>query len=52
MDKLKLREYESLNLKPETKQRVDRMYYKAKMNKKYRSVDEFLNEVLDKLEEN
>jgi len=51
MDKPKLRTYDSINVKPETKKRVDKLYYSAKIKKKYRSFDEFINELLDRLEE-
>jgi len=53
MDKPKVKKYDSLNLKPETKIRIDSLYYKAKASgKKYRSFDVFINELLDRLEEN
>lgn len=53
MDKPKVKKYESLNLKPETKLRIDNLYYKAKASgKRYRSFDVFINEILDKVEEN
>jgi len=51
MDNTKVRTYEALNVKPETKRRVDNLYFTAKAKKKYRSFDIWLNEILDRLEE-
>ena len=51
MDNPKVRKYEALNVKPETKKRIDTLYYSAKIKKKYRSFDEWLNELLDSLQE-
>ena len=51
MDNLKSRKYESINVTPETKLRVDELYYKMKVSKKFKTFDQFINYILDALEE-
>jgi hypothetical protein len=43
------RQYESVNCKPITKERFDKLYYTAKIKskKQFRSADDFLNYLLD-----
>ena len=43
----KQRPYDVLNLKYNTKERIDKIYYSLKVKKKYKSYDDFINEVLD-----
>jgi len=51
MDKPKVRKYESINVKPSTKLRVDELFYKIKVSRKYKSFDQFINDILDQVEE-
>ena len=51
MDKPKLRKYESINVTSETKLRVDEVYYKMKVVKKFKTFDVFINHLIDTLEE-
>jgi hypothetical protein len=51
MDKPKVRKYESINVLPETKLRVDKFYYKMKVVKKFKTFDQFINHLLDALQE-
>lgn len=51
MENTKVREWEAINVKPQTKERVNRLYFLAKTKKKYKSIDVFINEILDSLEE-
>jgi len=43
----KKRPYDALNVRRETKLRIDGIYYKLKISKGYKSYDDFINEVLD-----
>jgi hypothetical protein len=38
----------SVGILPETKLKLDTIYYKLKIKKQYKSVDQFLNEIIDK----
>lgn len=51
MEEIKLRKYESINVKSETKVRVDKKYYDMKVSEKFKTFDEFINYLLDRLEE-
>lgn len=51
MDKPKIRKYESINVTTETKLRVDEIYYKIKVEKKFKTFDQFINYILDIVEE-
>jgi len=42
--------YSFLNIKKETRQRIDEHYYKNKLKKKYKSYDDFIQELLDLFE--
>lgn len=42
--------YSILNLKKETKERIEKIYYSLKFNKKYKSYDDFINDVLNLFE--
>lgn len=51
MEQLKVRKYEFINVTSETKLRVDEVYYKMKVVKKFKTFDHFINYLLDVLEE-
>lgn len=51
MEKHKLRKYGAINTTLETKTRIDTIYYKLKVSKKFKSFDEFINLLLDNFEE-
>lgn len=44
----KIRKYDAINVTPETKLKVDEMYYKLKLEKKFKSFDDFINYLLSK----
>jgi len=44
------RPYDALNLKYNTKLRIDKLYYKLKVDKGYKSYDDFIKEILDLFE--
>jgi hypothetical protein len=47
---LKDNPYSFLNIKKETRQRIDEYYYKNKLKNKYKSYDDFIKELLDLLD--
>ena len=51
MDNLKSRKYESINVNSQTKLRVDELYYKMKVSKKFKTFDQFINYLINFLEE-
>jgi hypothetical protein len=46
MKEIKIRKYDSINVSPETKKRVDELYYKLKVEKKFKSFDDFIKWLL------
>lgn len=46
------RPYDALNLRSETKLRIDKIYFKLKIERSYKSYDELINDILDVFEKN
>ena len=51
MEDTKVRKYGSINVNPETKVRVDTLYYEVKVKNGLKTFDQFMNYLLDVLEE-
>ncbi len=50
MEDTKVRKYGSINVNPETKVRVDTLYYEVKVKNGLKTFDQFMNYLLDVLE--
>lgn len=46
----KKRPYDGLNIRRETKLRIDEIYYRLKISKKYKSYDDLIKDILDVFE--
>jgi len=46
MNEPKVRKYDAINVLPETKKKVDIAYYKLKVEKDFKSFDDFINWLL------
>ena len=46
----KARPYNVLNIKHGTRKRIDKIYYSLKLEKGYKSYDDFISEILDSFE--
>jgi len=46
-DTTKIRKYDAINVSPETKLKVDEVYYRFKVKKKFKTFDDFINWLLD-----
>lgn len=42
--------YSAVNITPETKRRIYEIYYKLKLQKNFKNVDQFMNYLLDSYE--
>jgi len=51
MEDTNIRKYGSVNINPVTKRRVDAKYYELKVIKGFKTFDQFVNYLLDVLEE-
>ena len=49
-DTTKKRKYSSINISHETKTRADGVYYSLKIKNKFKSSDDFINWLLDKVD--
>jgi len=50
MNTSKVGKYDSINVNVKTKLRVDKIYYKIKVDKKLKTFDQFINYILDLVE--
>jgi len=46
MNDTKIRKYDAVNVSPQTKKQVDELYYKLKVEKEFKSFDDFIKWLL------